>query len=164
MSDPRAPRPRGSDKQRWTFEQKFDHQLDENNKLTLEIEHREQPRSTYSVTLGKKRRDAEGQVFFAPHLPVEITRQNGKVTVNLHTKELTALLEQATEYLTVKEQLAYDEEIEERQKQEASRDRIKAPRPGLKELSKREKKAKQAAERLAAQPAPVAPPKEDTPS
>ena len=134
----------------WTFLEKFDHQLDANNKLSLEIDTKElvvrgergssERTSIYSITLGKKyRAAADGKVVFLPHLPVQIKRQNGKVTVEIHQKELIKLLDQTVEYLTNREQLAYDEEIDEKQNEETKRDRVAPQRPGLKELAKREK-------------------------
>ena len=98
----------------------------------------------YSVTLGKrfKSNRGDGAEVFVPHLPVNIKRENGRVKVTLYTKELAELLAQAQEHLTNEEQIAYDLNIEDRQSREASRDRVPAQRPGLKELAKRDRQQK----------------------
>jgi hypothetical protein len=105
---------------------------DATTEITVRVQANDAHRPRYSISIGKVKGD-----FLAPHLPMYITVENGKINaISDYAEVVTRLLDEARLFITEKAQIREDEIMTERIAKEERNTHKQAATMGLKNLSK----------------------------
>jgi len=133
-SSKRERRDRGSEQRSYVKEI-----IDGNTHIAVRIQKTERYRPYYSLVIGKFVEHENGESF-VPYIPVHVETHLAKVEkTSDHSRLLSEMIHEATEWIRDQCQAREDEIITEKQKREQTQiDRQKGPgaKPGLKQLSK----------------------------